>query len=386
MALTFQELKMIKPMDDYNQNHNNVLIFPSVCGLSSHIIENLLFRLENVEKDTQILLLDKRKITSNEVKKGLYVNKDFSKSRSSVLANRYTGLTKVKLNATSDDNLFAILKRISRNTTEQGNPKEPKNIFVVDTQTTDSLELKAKLTSVQSALENTNHKVIYMVVYVNSDTVSVFNFTVNAHEINGDFIEYENKDNIKSRGITNGYMRNLIASQIVFNMINNVVTQDLSQNKTVISLNYKEQVKSKYIFNLELSEDSVFKLLQEVTKAPKSTVIQLNSDFTTWLSEQESEEFTTKVNNYYNKEESKIKLYQVNLNFHSLASFIYKEIQWEITTKNLSYAEFLEINIANRQFDFQNVNYLFENESETKIKDSIKLLIMFLFYIQTLDN
>lgn len=386
MALTFQELKMIKPMDDYNQNHNNVLIFPIVCGLSSHIIENLLFRLENVEKDTQILLLDKRKITSNEVKKGLYVNKDFSKSRSSVLANRYTGLTKVKLNATSDDNLFAILKRISRNTTEQGNPKEPKNIFVVDTQTTDSLELKAKLTSVQSALENTNHKVIYMFVYVNSDTVSVFNFTVNAHEINGDFIEYENKDNIKSRGITNGYMRNLIASQIVFNMINNVVTQDLSQNKTVISLNYKEQVKSKYIFNLELSEDSVFKLLQEVTKAPKSTVIQLNSDFTTWLSEQESEEFTTKVNNYYNKEESKIKLYQVNLNFPSLASFIYKEIQWEITTKNLSYAEFLEINIANRQFDFQNVNYLFENESETKIKDSIKLLIMFLFYIQTLDN
>lgn len=393
--LSIQELRQIQKFNYYNQEQENVFIFPSVCGLTSHIVENLLFRMNNIEQTTSLFLLDKRKITSNEERKGLFVPKDFGKSRSDVLANRFSGLTDVQVNS---------LTRMEVNTHEKirqlTNTETPRNIFVIDTQTkNDKFSLNQIITQLKSAIHNPIH---YIVVNNDDDNVYVNFLVIKPHDLSGEVVEVDEAEQTRTRGVNNAFMRNIVASQMVFNLVNQIVTNDITCNATKIEMNIKKDIelKSKLTYNIDLNDESVFKIIEPVVKKGKKELLALNSKFNQWLNTQNVEDMEKLVTLYKQKYITTSKFILGNSHdmttlLPTISELILKDMEFELVSKkemgNITdeqvfkdFYESFEINLEDTAYKLHNQWKKYNNLENLSADDVVDTLIKFSIFIKNI--
>ncbi len=67
----------------------NLFVVYGLGGVASHVLYQLLFRIENLEHPTDILLFDDGDVENIDVKTGLYISEDLGKKRIDVVQKRY---------------------------------------------------------------------------------------------------------------------------------------------------------------------------------------------------------------------------------------------------------------------------------------------------------
>lgn len=97
MGLNLSELKYIQKIDTYNHETTTVVLISEITPVISHLIEGLLYRLENVQEGTVIALLDENDVTQQDIDLGYFVQSDLGRRRSTSIVKRYSGLFKTEI-------------------------------------------------------------------------------------------------------------------------------------------------------------------------------------------------------------------------------------------------------------------------------------------------
>ena len=247
--LSFEDLQLIQNIEPFANARTNIFYFPNVDSTASHFIESLIFRLENVDSTSIIILADRKKVRPTDVKKGLFVEQDYNKNRSDVIMKRFTGMCKTKIYSTSrmvsnmysaitnDVNMFYL--SFNENTSRQdlnnqiNAMKTAQNNIGLNPTQNDDLALKAYLFRI-GTLENK--------ITLKFNEVSKTRVTGTTEVI----------ENVKKSSPTQSqFVRNVMTSQVLFNMVNSILTENMSLNYTDILFDYEEgQIDTTYLMGL----------------------------------------------------------------------------------------------------------------------------------------
>lgn len=270
--LSFEDLQLIQNIEPFANARTNIFYFPNVDSTASHFIESLIFRLENVDSTSIIILADRKKVRPTDVKKGLFVEQDYNKNRSDVIMKRFTGLCKTKIYSTSRmvSNMFSAISNdvnmfymsFNENTTEQDLNVQinsiknvQQNIGVNPTQNPE-LELKAYLFRIGTNENKITLKFNEVTKTRTTGTTEVI-------------------QNVKKSSPTQSqFVRNVMASQVLFNMVNSILTDNMTVNYTDILFDYEEgMVDTTYLMGLPTT--SIFNKLHSDSLNQRFNVKQL---------------------------------------------------------------------------------------------------------------
>lgn len=342
--------------------------------ISSHLLERLLYRLENVESNFTILLTGNNVLAKNDVEKGMYFANDVGKPRSSVLVDKYSDKFSTPLLATSYefDNLYgfrdlahSIFKSITINDIinktidsdmitvsetfkqqvisyvsthdEVGDWVKKQSIykFLVDQNiefddilklnytfiTTNKDNLPVQVTrnrtlEIEDLLEtnneihyvdNNNNNVTYIPInyqyrYLvltrerldspHGDINDIFVLDTHIFNSDGTFLNFIpdtfNANNIPSYSVSYNYLLNSFASQLIFNELNNMLTGEETDARSLV-------------FNLNGESYKIFEI--EIPKVYfdnfEKPFLVTNHDGNITISVEERELITQKLNTLY---------------------------------------------------------------------------------------
>lgn len=238
--LNISEMSRVIEFESFIHNKENVFIFPNADALSSHIIRSLLYRLENLEKKSYIFIEDSRKVLKKDIASGIYIEKDLGKKRAEVLSERYGGsFTTEVLNAFNNVELERYV-----GTVIQGLG----NIFYINTnKETDMSEDKINHLVKETKGSEDVRKNFYGIEAFYNGKETVVTLVAGS---NGEL--YGNNESILLRNVgyslQEQYIRNSMTSQLVFNLVNSIVTEDMSFNYTLLKGDIQGgEIKRKYL-------------------------------------------------------------------------------------------------------------------------------------------
>lgn len=219
--LTIAEMRKIKPYEHTRTDRENVFYITSADGLASHLIKSLLYRLENIEKKSYIVIQDTEKVNSRDIANGLYIESDEGKSRAEVLSARYGGVFSTEVIAGgyfADSEMFYI------------NGEEQYNLFVVNTNGKNDYRGGAFSRLV---VETSRGSTVFLIeAFYNGDE-----FVLRA-KIGEDGVLIGSTDQtiVRNTGysLPEQYIRNAVTAQLIFNLINTIVTEGMKFNYTTL--------------------------------------------------------------------------------------------------------------------------------------------------------
>lgn len=85
------DLKKTYKVESFNEKGTTVVFLQNLAGVASLLLDNILYRIENLEGSKIIVLVDKQKVTKQDTVQGSYNTEDIGKLRSDVIRNRYYG-------------------------------------------------------------------------------------------------------------------------------------------------------------------------------------------------------------------------------------------------------------------------------------------------------
>lgn len=282
MNLSFTDLQLIKKVDTFDLNKKNVFYFPNVDGVASHFIESLIFRLENVESQSIIILGDKKKVRPTDVKRGLFIESDYNKTRSDVLTARYTGLCKTLIYSTGrmattldslfkqDINLFYI--STSENLTQQNYTKMLN-------------ELKTKAIGMSHTNSNAY---VFSLGSIEQNITLKMNIVTATKILGNTTLQPDIK---KASSVQSQFIQSTMSAQLLFNTVNSLLTESMSINYSGMEFNYLEgNTNVEYI--LGLPESSIFNILyneQFINSQDIKGLLAISKSFDRFLTQNEAD-------------------------------------------------------------------------------------------------
>lgn len=85
------DLKKTYKVESFNEKGTTVVFLQNLAGVASLLLDNILYRIENLEGSKIIVLVDKQKVTKQDTVQGSYNTEDIGKLRRDVIRNRYYG-------------------------------------------------------------------------------------------------------------------------------------------------------------------------------------------------------------------------------------------------------------------------------------------------------
>lgn len=282
MSLSFTDLQLIKKVDTFDLTKKNVFYFPNVDGVASHFIESLIFRLENVESQSIIILGDKKKVRPTDVKRGLFVESDYNKTRSDVLTARYTGLCKTLIYstgrmATTLDSLF----------------KQDINLFYISTSENltqqNYIKMLNELKTKALGMSNTNATAyVFSLGSIEQNINLKMNIVTSAKIVGNTTLQPDIK---KTSSVQSQFIQSTMSAQILFNAVNSLLTESMSINYSGMEFNYLEgNTNVEYIFGLP--ESSIFNILYEeqfINSQDIKELLAISKSFDRFLTQNEAD-------------------------------------------------------------------------------------------------
>lgn len=248
--LTLQEMKSIKPFNNYLKNAQNVFLFPSADGLASHVIKSLLYRLENVEQTSYIIIQDKKEVDKKDVESGIYINEDIKKKRGQVLTDRYGGAFGTEVIYGIEDYEGVVYMNTNRS----------KNLFIINTNlakayTRMDINAIVKASNRGGAQGGIRSNAYVIDAFSNGEDVIVRTMVGSGGNIYGEFDKTEARN--AGFSMAEQYLRNAMLGQMIFNLVNSIVTDGMSFNYSKIQGNIKKgKFKKEYLKGRR--DDSIF--------------------------------------------------------------------------------------------------------------------------------
>ena len=269
--LSIDQLRLIKKIEDFNSNDTqiNLFYFPSVDGVSTQLLESLLFRLENLPNQSYIYLGDGTAVRKRLVNESFFVESDIGKNRSDVLAERYSDLFKTKVYSGNRNRNVSLHDLLSPEV----------NLFYISTNTQKETSYIEKLRTLKTT-SDVRHGQVYMFNLTDQNEGFALQFhEIKNNKINGD-LEQVNEETV-SVTATNAFIKNSIMSQTIFNMINNIITSEMNVNYTKLSgeIFGTEQMERSFIFGLP--DNALFNQIEvpSVMEYPMPVLAKYNSEY-----------------------------------------------------------------------------------------------------------
>lgn len=213
---------------------SKLFVISGLGGVASHLLYNLLFRLENTENGATVVLFDGMSgnalpvVSEQDVKEGLYTPNDIGKTRIDVLIDRYTEVFSTTIFAGSQYFLTSI----------SGGLEVESNVYYLDLTEpmyTDDLGGVVEGHNLQESFESlaergAEHSRNYATVFMRAFTTgnrSTLQFRVVNEQgrILGDAFNYE--DQIQNEVGNSRYVRNQAVSMYLFNYINALISEGM---------------------------------------------------------------------------------------------------------------------------------------------------------------
>lgn len=282
--------KPIKPKEWMSQNLPLHLILTNTGPLASNFIYNLLFRIEGMEVGEQPvhvhILDDGSTVRKQDIKLGLYVNKDLGKNRVDVLLGRYGSVFTTPLIKQVDSNqMIKDLKGSHKNNIAiLGFGKN----FDLSTNLLNVFSKDAEKVSVLNERGGVEKRMSYgRVIRIHAaseeDTLTVVNTVYrNYGDIIGE-VDVQEKESTK-KGIQNIVIQNQMLSQMMLNCLNLLITDDESmEGLPYLTWNYNmETGKQNNTRNTEpltiFHKKYIYRTLIE-SDITKEQLIKLSNDF-----------------------------------------------------------------------------------------------------------
>lgn len=98
--MNLAEMKNQRKVNSFNPRGTTVVYIQNVEGVASMLLDKLLYRIENMEGNKVIVLVDKNKVNKRDTVQGIYEEGDIGKLRTDVIRDRYYGLFTTEIYAT----------------------------------------------------------------------------------------------------------------------------------------------------------------------------------------------------------------------------------------------------------------------------------------------
>lgn len=242
--LTLEQLALIKKLPKLQLEKRNVFYFPKLTEPSTHFIESLFFRLENVEEQSIIVLGDRRIVKPIDIKTGLFIPSDLGEMRSDIIAKRFTGLGKTKLVSLANNDITDA-NLISSNT----------NLFIFSFGESYESEIGYIQSAMKQKQDADSLKTYLFRVGINKGDISIRLNEIQKLKVIGDVEPIRTaRETVNTQS---KFVRFSLASQLLFNMVNNILTPDLDINYTGIDFTVNDmKTELGHLFGLD--DSSIF--------------------------------------------------------------------------------------------------------------------------------
>lgn len=217
----------------------NIFVFQVADGFASHIIKMLMYRMENNRQKSYIVIEDKEKVNKRDIETGNYIDTDEGRSRAQVLSERYGGTFSTSV-INHVEGVYDSGYMITGKT---------HNVFYIrigDEKTYEGNSFNNMLELTKSTNGVTKGNLYLINAFYNGEDVIVksrIGYEGRAYGV-GDKTQVRNV----GYSMSEQYIRNAMAGQLVFNIINTYVTAGMKINYSKIQGEVKKgELKKDYI-------------------------------------------------------------------------------------------------------------------------------------------